>query len=168
MMLESLGGLPTHPLVVHLPVVLVPLALIGVLVMVVFPSWQQRIGVPVAVVSGLGFLGALLAVGSGEELQDNLRRTGQTISGTLEDHAEMGESVQFFAGLFFVLVLVWVVFAWWRRRTGEEQAVKVLRKPKVINIVLAILVVGSGITATWSVYATGHSGAKSVWEKTAP
>lgn len=167
-MLETLGGLPTHPLVVHMPVVAIPLALIGVLVMVIFPSWQQKIGVPVAVVSGLGFLGALLAVGSGEELEESLRRAGETISGTLEDHVEMGESVQFFAGLFFVLVLAWVVFGWWRRRSGEEQATKVLRKPKVINIVLAILVVGSGIAASWSVYATGHSGAKSVWEQSAP
>ncbi len=167
-MLETLGGLPTHPLVVHLPVVLVPLATIGVVLMVIFPKLQQRLGVAVAAIAGVGFLGALLAVGSGEELESSLRRAGETISGTLEDHVEMGESVQFFAGLFFVLTLMWVLFAWWRRRTGEEQAVKVLRKPKVINIVLAILVVASGVTASWSVYATGHSGAKSVWEQSAP
>ena len=35
-------------------------------------------------------------------------------------------------------------------------------------LVLALLVVLSGFTATASVYLTGHSGAKSVWEDTAP
>jgi uncharacterized membrane protein len=168
MMLETLGGLPTHPLVVHLPVVLVPLATIGVVLMVFFPSLQQRLGVATAAIAGVGFLGSLLAAGSGEELMDSRRRAGETISGTLEDHGEMGQSVEFFAGLFFLLTLMWVVFAWWRRRTGEEQATTVLRKPKVINLVLAILVVGSGVAASWSVYSTGHSGAKSVWERSAP
>jgi uncharacterized membrane protein len=167
-MLETFGGLPTHPLVVHLPVVAIPLAAIGVLVMVIFPSWQQKIGIPVAVLAGLGFVGALMAAGSGEELESSLRRAGETISGTLEDHAEMGDAVQFFAGLFFVLVLAWVVFSWWRNRVGDEQSTRVLRKPKVINIVLAVLVVGSGVAASWSVYVTGHSGAKSVWEQTQP
>ena len=81
-MLETLGGLPTHPLVVHLPVVLVPLATIGVVLMVIFPKLQQRLGVAVAAIAGVGFLGALLAVGSGEELESSLRRAGETISGT--------------------------------------------------------------------------------------
>lgn len=167
-MLETFGGLPTHPLVVHLPVVLVPLATVGVVLMVIFPKLQQRLGVAVAVLAGLGFLGAVLAAGSGEELEDSLRRAGETISGTLADHVEMGESVEFFAGLFFVLTLAWVLFGIWRRRKGEAEATKMLRKPKLINIVLAILVVGSGVAASWSVYATGHSGAKSVWEQSAP
>ena len=62
----------------------------------------------------------------------------------------------------------WVLFAAWRRKVGEEHAVARVRRPKVVAIVLALLVVLSGFTATASVYLTGHSGAKSVWEDTAP
>ena len=51
---------------------------------------------------------------------------------------------------------------------GEERAVARVRRPKVVAVVLALLVVLSGFTATASVYLTGHSGAKSVWEDTAP
>ena len=167
-MFESLGGLPAHPLVVHLPVVLVPLAAIGALLMAIRPAWLQRFGVVVATLAGLGFVGSLLAAGSGEELEDSFRAAGETISGALHDHAEMGESVELLAGLFFVLVLAWVLFAAWRRKVGEEHAVARVRRPKVVAIVLALLVVLSGFTATASVYLTGHSGAKSVWEDTAP
>lgn len=167
-MFESIGGLPVHPLVVHLPVVLVPLAAIGVVLMAVRPRWLDRFGIPVAVIAGVGWLGTMLAASSGEELEEQIRDSGQNISSTLHDHAEMGEQVQVVAGVFFFLVLAWVVFAWWRRRVGEEKAVSVAKKPKVVNTVLAVIVLVSGAFATYSVYATGHSGAKSVWENTLP
>lgn len=167
-MMDTIGGLPAHPLVVHLPVVLVPLAMIGALLMIVRPSLLPRLGVPVAVLAGLGFLGSIVAAGSGEELEEQFESAGETISGTLEEHAEMGENVQWIAGLFFVLVLAWVLFAWWRRRAGEERAVAKVRKPRVVHAVLAVLVAVSGVAATYAVYATGHSGAKSVWETDAP
>lgn len=167
-MFESLGGLPAHPLVVHLPVVLVPLATVGAVLMAVRPAWLLRYGTVVAVLAGLGFAGSLLAAGSGEELEESFRAAGETISGTLADHVEMGESVELLAGVFFVLLLVWVLFSAWRRRVGEERAVQKVRRPKVVGLVLAVLVVVSGVAATSSVYLTGHSGAKSVWEDSAP
>ena len=166
--MDTIGGLPAHPLVVHLPVVLIPLAFVGVLLMIVRPSLLPRLGVPVAVIAGLGFLGSIVAAGSGEELEEQFESAGETISGTLHDHAEMGENVQWIAGLFFLLVLGWVLFAWWRRRAGEEQAVAKVRKPRVVHTLLAVLVAVSGVAATYAVYATGHSGAKSVWETDAP
>ena len=121
-MLETLGGLPAHPLVVHLPVVLVPLAAIGAILLAVRPKWLRPYGVVVTVMAGLGFLGALLAASTGEELEDTFVSAGETISGTLRDHAEMGETVQVLVGVFFVLMLGWVLFAWWRRRVGEDRA----------------------------------------------
>ena len=40
-----------------------------------------------------------------------------------------------------------------------------MKKPKLVNVILAVLVVVSGVAATASITVTGHSGAKSVWEK---
>ena len=115
-------------------------------------------------VAGVGLLGAIFAAQSGEAYKETLEATGQTITSTLEDHAEMGDAAQGFAAVFFALLAVWVLFAWWRRRSGEEKVTAVVKQPKVIAIILSVLVVVSGIAATASVTVTGHSGAKSVWE----
>lgn len=154
--MSEIGGLPVHPLVVHLPVVLVPLAAVAVVLMALRPSLLTRLGVPALVVSGLGVVGAFLASSSGEELEDRFRSAGETISGALHDHAEMGESVPWFALLFFVLLLAWVLFV----HKGAGVA-----REKLVRSVLAVLVVLAGLGASASVYLTGHSGATSVWEQ---
>jgi uncharacterized membrane protein len=167
-MFETLGGLPAHPLLVHVPVVLVPLAALGVLAMAVRPTLLRTFGIAVTALVGVGFVGAVLAANSGEALENSRRAAGETISATLQDHAEMGDGVQTLAGVFFALTLAWILFSRWRGRVGEERATAVVRRPRVIAAVLAVLVVLSGAVATVSVTWTGHSGARSVWEKTSP
>ena len=162
--METISGLVAHPLLVHIPVVLIPLAAIGVIVIAVRPSLMRMFGPVVAALAGVGFVGALLAANSGEALEERFEEAGQSISKTLHDHAEMGDGARLFALIFFVLVLAWVLFAWWRRRAGEDKAVQKVRKPKVIALVLAVLAVIGAVSATVSVTLTGHSGAESVWE----
>ena len=118
--METLFGLPAHPLLVHVPVVLVPLAAIAVIAMAIRPKWLRTFGPIVAAMAGVGFIGTLLAASSGEELEDTRRAAGETISKTLNDHAELGDTSQAFCAIFFVLLLAWVGFAWWRNRAGEE------------------------------------------------
>ena len=163
-MFDTLGGLPAHPLLVHIPVVLIPLAAIGALAIAVRPKWMRSFGWLVAGVAGVGFLGAVFAAQSGEAYKETLEASGQTITSTLEDHAEMGDTAQAFAAMFFALVVVWVLFAWWRRHTGEEKVTAAVKQPKLIAIILSVLVVASGVAGTASVTVTGHSGAKTVWE----
>lgn len=167
-MYALLGGLPTHPLLVHIPVAFIPLAAIGALAMALRPTLLRTFGPAVAGIAGIGFVGALLAANSGEELEESRRAAGETISSTLHDHAEMGDTVQLVAGIFFVLVLAWVLFNRWSTKVGDEKATAVVRKPRLVGIVLAVLVVLAGVGATTSVFLTGHSGATSVWEQSAP
>jgi len=162
--MENLFGLPAHPLLVHVPVVLVPLAAIGVVAMAIRPSWQRTFGPVVAALAGIGFLGAVLAAGSGEELEEKRRSVGETISATLEEHGDLGETAQWIAGLFFLVVLLWVLFAWWRRRVGEEAAVAKVRKPRLVAVVLMVASIVAGAGAAISIAAAGHNGAKAVWE----
>ena len=163
-MFDTLGGVAAHPLFVHIPVVLVPLAAIGVILVAIRPAWFQRYGVVVTVLAGIGFVGSAFAANTGEQLQEQLLSTGQTPSAALDDHVELGNQVPIYAGIFFLLMLAWVLFAWWRRRTGEAAATAKVRKPKLIHMVLAGLTVVSGIVATVTVTQTGHTGAKSVWQ----
>jgi uncharacterized membrane protein len=163
---DTLGGIVSHPLLVHIPVVLVPLATIGVIVLAFRPRWVPTFGPLVAIITGIGMVGAWLAAESGESLEERFESAGQEIAGTLEEHVEMGESVPVIVGLFFVAVVAWVAVSWWRRRAGEERATAVLRKPRIVVSVLMALAIVLGVVATVSVAQTGHSGAKSVWEDT--
>jgi len=163
-----IGSLPTHPLLVHIPVAFVPLAALGVVVLAVRPSWLRTFGPLVAGFAAVGFVGAVLATSTGETLEDDLRSTGMALSDRLHDHTEMGDRVQVVAGIFLVLTLAWVLFAAWRRRVGDERATAKVRKPRLVALVLSVLVVASGAVATASVVAAGHSGASSVWEQSAP
>ncbi|MGB8858833.1 MAG: DUF2231 domain-containing protein, partial [Ilumatobacteraceae bacterium] len=147
-MFNTFDGIPAHPLLVHIPVVLVPLAMVGVVLMAIRGKWLRTFGLFVAGLAGVGFLGALLAANSGEALEDTRRSAGETISATLSDHGEMGDTAQVLIGIFFALALVWVLFSRWQRRVGEERATAVVRKPRLVGIVFTVLAVVSGAVAT--------------------
>ena len=164
-MIDSLGGIASHPLLVHIPVVLVPLATLGALVLAVRPGLMRAYGPLVVAIAGVAFVGSLLAASSGESLEETYEASGQSLTATLEDHVEMGEQVRLFVGLFFLLALGWLLAARWVRTVGDERAVAAVKRPRLIGIVLALLVAVSGVVATVSVVSTGHSGARSVWEQ---
>jgi hypothetical protein len=59
--LDSIAGLPAHPLLVHGAVVLAPLAAVGAVVMALWSRFSRRFGVVVVVVSGVAFVSSALA-----------------------------------------------------------------------------------------------------------
>jgi len=162
--MDTLGGLPAHPLMVHIPVALVPLAMLGVVVMALRRSWFDRLWVAVTVVVGIAVAGTFLAAGSGEELEEGIRSSGRAISAALHDHAEMGEGAEAAVAVFAVLLALWVGQAWWARRVGAERASRVLQRPGLVHTVMAVATVVAAIVATVVVYRVGHSGATSVWK----
>ncbi len=68
----ALIGLPTHPLVVHAPVVLLPLAAVGVALMLIRYEWYVRYRWATLTVGIAGAIGAVLAAGTGEELEERV------------------------------------------------------------------------------------------------
>ena len=51
---DTVTGLPTHILVVHAVVVLVPLCFIGVCIAAASQKWRQRLAVPILVLLAVG------------------------------------------------------------------------------------------------------------------
>jgi uncharacterized membrane protein len=132
MEIPDIGGLPAHPLLVHLPVVLIPLVAVFAIVLVIVPRWRHRF-LPVLVIgSGLAFVGALLAASSGEELVDKVKR-----SATLDNHTELGDAAQWVAFVFFVVMLGW--WAW--ERWGRERIPADHVAAKVARIGIPVIVV---------------------------
>jgi len=149
MELNNLFGLPAHPLLVHLPVVMVPMAALGAILLAIFPRFFTRYGWWVTGIAFIGAFGAILAAGSGETLVERVDRTS-----TLPDHAEMGETARLLAVVLFVVLLI-VMLA--RKYRAADMA------KKVVSIAVSVVIAVSAAAAGWVIIQTGHSGAKASW-----
>ena len=160
MELETLFNLPAHPLLVHIPVVLVPLAGLIALIMAVKTAWLDKFGWWLVGLTGIGMIGAILAAGSGEGLE-SLQRTAETAA--REDHFELGELARTLSMLFFLVVLAVVVLRWYAKKKGGEAGAWKFIRSKAGAIVAAVVLVISAGAATWTMAEAGHQGAKLAW-----
>lgn len=145
-MFDTINGLPIHPLVVHAVVVLLPLSIVGVLALVVRPTWRARYGVLVAACAAVATLLIPVATQSGESFEKHVGDPGQ--------HAELGDQLLWFAIPLLVVAVAMVVLD----RGVTDQAV--LRPVSGLVSVVAVL---AAIAAGVQVYRVGDSGAKAAW-----
>jgi uncharacterized membrane protein len=161
MELEKLFGLPAHPLLVHAPVVLIPLAGIIAVVFAFKPAWLDRYGWGLVALAGVGALGGILAAGSGEGLA-SLQNQAET--GAREDHFELGEIARNLGILFFVIVLAVVLVRHLARKKAATDGVWAKANSKGAAIAMSVLLVAGAAGATITISQAGHQGAKLVWE----
>lgn len=166
-MTDTFGNIPSHPLVVHVPIVLVPLSLLATLLMVVSPALRRRLASVVIVVLAIASVATIFAAQSGRDLEEKYIDAGRTIPDLLKSHAEMGNRLQYLVVLYLILTIAWVVRA---RRSGPttRDDGSLSRRPQVVSAVVVLLAILAGATATVSTLRTGHTGARSVWEQIAP
>jgi uncharacterized membrane protein len=171
--MNTIFGLPAHPLLVHVPVVLLPLAAIGVVVMLIKPSWHRRYRWAVLTVGALGAIGAVWAASAGEDLEGRLRREGSRAS--WGSHAEAGGTARTFALLFAAVLAAYVLIPWYlerRDRARGDAGAAVAptehalgRVPRWLMIGLSVLALGGAAASVVTVIDAGHSGAKVVWNE---
>lgn len=138
-------GLPAHPLVLHVPVVFVPLLGLAVIAAAIVPRWQQRFGLALAIFSVVTLAATLLTVGAGEAFLER-RPGGMGDDPTMKDHEAAGETVRL-AMVLLTFTLAGLLFV--KRGVG--------------NTVLRVLAVLLALTAVFFVIRTGHLGAKMAW-----
>lgn len=171
--MDTISGIPSHPLFVHIPAVLLPLAALGVIVMLIRPAWHRRYRWAVLTVGVLGAIGAVMAANAGESLEHTLRAAGE--QNTWQDHAEAGELARTVALVFVSLLAAYVLIPWFLERRasttapaagieGGEQASSTAA-PKWLMPLLSVLVLVGAAGSVWTVIEAGHSGAKSVWSE---
>jgi hypothetical protein len=157
--ITKLFGLPAHPLLVHIPIVLIPLTAVGALAIVAVPAWRARFGWILVGLSGVALVGVQLALMSGEGLESHVEETK-----ILERHTEMADSMRPLALALFVVILglVWLDT---RRRAGANGTTGsgVLASPRTLQVVSALVVVLS-LASTVRLAQIGHNGAKASWD----
>lgn len=146
--IDHLFGLPAHPLIIHVPVVFIPILGVAVLAVLFRFSWFERYGVLVAAFSVISLAATLLAVGAGEAFKDDRERFFRPGDPTLHDHQDAGITVRL-TMVILTALLIGLLFA--------------RRAPKAARLTLRVLGALFALTAIVMVIRTGHLGAKLAW-----
>lgn len=142
----TVAGLPLHPLVVHIVVVLVPIAAIGAIIMAIWRRISRRVGSVIVLAAAAGAGASFVAKASGEAFTQ--------VRGKPVMHAELGEMLPLIA-----LALFLALFVFWLFDRGIPG-----NRPRPVWIRLfAVVLVGIAILAIVWTIRTGHTGAESVW-----
>jgi uncharacterized membrane protein len=153
--IDNLFGIPAHPLLVHFPLLLIPLASLAALASVAVQRHRRRLAWCAVALTAIALVSVQLALGSGEALQHRVKRTD-----LVRRHASMGGSVRLYAILLFIALIVlaslpqssWTPQRAQRRRMAVAAVSVVVVAAAAANIVVLVRV--------------GHSGARAVWNDT--
>jgi uncharacterized membrane protein len=152
--IDSGFGLPVHPLVVHVAVVLVPLAAFALIALGWKGEWRQRYALPIAVLALAGGAAAILAASSGETLVSSVRQAAGTRVG-FGEHPEQGDAARLFAVLFAGAATgLWILETW------REQLKLQPWTSTAAYLGSSVL----GVVAIATMIVAGHSGAMLVWK----
>ena len=159
--LKSISGIPLHPLIVHIPVMLIPLAFVGAIAALAVPTWRSWCLPLTAVFATVSLFGVQLAIQSGEGLEEILNEE----SALIEKHAQLAEQARPMVFLFFlVAVLAAAAYIMITRDDGETPAPRTVTLRKALVPLCALSVLTGALATVW-IYRTGHSGAESVWKE---
>lgn len=148
-MLDTIFGLPLHPLIVHATVVLVPLAALTTLLAAVSKRFRDWAGVLPLVLAALAVVLTPLSTSSGESLESHVGH-----SKLIEEHSELADMLIWWV----VPLLVGAVGVWWAATRGRLQ--------RGLFLAAAAVSVVAALGTSVQVVLIGHSGAKSAWGDT--
>jgi len=160
-MFDTLFDLPAHPLLIHAPIVLLPIAAIATVVLAVRPAWRARANW--WMLGGLFLTLVLLfsAKESGEALIDAYDRANGEGAVDISEHQSLAETT-------FIMTVVWfIVFgvstAFERVERIGSGALQSVANNVAARQALAVIAAVLGVLATIWLIRTGDAGAKSVW-----
>jgi hypothetical protein len=150
-------------------VALLPLAAVGVVVMLIRTAWYRRYRWAVLAIGAVGTLGAILAASSGESLESQVRaRKGAAAVRAVQDHAEAGDMARNLAILFFFVLALYVFVPWFLERrdsAAAENGGTTARNVSWLRPTLMVAVAVTALASMVSIINAGHSGASRAWEE---
>jgi uncharacterized membrane protein len=149
LVMEKIFGLPAHPLMVHLPVVLIPLVAIAAVLLAVRRDWRARFGTALAVTSALSCVSVFVAKESGEAMFEYMNQAP-----AIDRHQSLADTTVILTFLLFIAIAAMVFL---QRRAGKRATTRLAVVASIVTISLAVM-------ATVGTIATGHEGAKVTWE----
>ena len=150
--MEQLFDLPAHPLLVHVPVVVVPVVTAALVWWVLIPRKPKGLPLVTAILSLVAGVGLMLASSSGEALVEAFSYLRD--EPFVREHIEASEA----ARLWGVITMGLVVVGYFAKRL-------IGRVPVLATASRFILIAALAASATATVYTfeAGHNGAKARW-----
>lgn len=148
--MSTFQGLPIHPMLVHFIVVLAPLTAVLAILCAVWPAARQRLVWLVLALAGVTAALTPVAAEAGEWLEHHIEK-----SELVEKHAEMGDTMLYFA-LALLVAAVLLVVAHVRAGRGAPLSA-------ALSGVITVFVLLAGVATTVQVFRIGHSGAEATW-----
>ena len=167
-MFNDVNGMPLHPLIIHAPVIGVPLAFLLTLLFA-FPRTRAWARWPLA----LTVLGSMAAVWASRESGEVLRATKKLFPGNLagdliQRHAQLATQL-FFIMLGFSVITLLAVFLVGRRQTATVDESGTTSRPggrRALNLILLVLLLLVAVAALVWTARVGDIGARAVWNPT--
>ncbi|ETA07576.1 MULTISPECIES: DUF2231 domain-containing protein [Gordonia] len=158
--MNTINGLPLHPLLVHIVVVLVPLSALMAIAAVCWPAARARLGILTPLVALVALIALPLTTSAGESLEEQVGP-----SAAIERHAGFGEQVIYWVGPLFALAVVWWALHNERVTTAVHARIPASSKlsQRAVAVALGVALVVVALGSLYIVFRTGESGARSVW-----
>jgi hypothetical protein len=158
------GGLPAHPLFVHVPVVLIPVTILAAIVCMVRTDWFARYGIALAVVSIAAMSSIFITMQAGSALVAALHLTGRAAH-LISEHSQAAHILAFvYVGFTAILI---VTFASQRISGGMDTGLGIVDRllaPRALFTALRVLLVLLALGSAVMVFRVGDLGAKAVWQ----
>ena len=158
------GGLPAHPLFVHVPVILIPATVLAAIVCMIKTEWFSRYGIALAVVSIAAMSSIFLTMQAGGALESALHLQGRAAH-LISEHSQAAHILALIYIAFTAIVIV--TFAAQRISGGSPTGMSVLdrvlgarRMFTTLRLVLVLL----SLAAAVMVFRVGDLGARAVWQ----
>ncbi|MCK9929274.1 hypothetical protein MXD62_19180 [Frankia sp. Mgl5] len=164
----EINGLPAHALLVHVVIVLVPVAAVLVGLSSAWPAARRRLGAVTPLVALAALVSVPLTTHAGEWLEERV-----PADPLVQRHAELGDSLLPWVGGLFVLAAVsWAL----SRRSASSDSSEPTSSPspdpahvasspaqRGIVVLVAALSIVAAVGSVVQTYRIGDSGAKAVW-----
>jgi hypothetical protein len=157
------GGLPAHPLFIHVPVVLIPVTILGTLVCIARPATFDRYGVMLCAVAIIAMSSIFLAMQAGAALESALHLQGQAAQ-LISEHSQAAKILAI--GFTLLTACLILNLASHRIRAGMATGLSLpdqLLGSTVIAQMLKVVLVVLALFCAFYVFRVGDLGAKAVW-----
>jgi hypothetical protein len=158
------GGLPAHPLFVHVPVILIPVTVLAAIVCMLKLEWFARYGIALAVVSIGAMSSIFLTMQAGGALQSALHLRGRAAH-LISEHSQAAHYLAFIYVAFTAIVII--TFAAQRISGGMPTGLTILDRalsPRAVFTGLRLVLVLLSLGGAVMVFRVGDLGAKAVWQ----
>jgi hypothetical protein len=158
--MTTLNGLPAHILLVHVIVVLLPLAALLLVLCAVWPAARAKLAGPNAILSVVVLAMVPVTTNAGEWLE---RRVPSTP--LVRAHTDLGDTALFVA----VPVMILALIIWWRGRElaaipNPPRRAFLAPASKAVGVTIMVVSVLAAGAAGYDVYRIGDSGAQAAWQ----